>query len=107
MENYPYRIPEKYPKKGLHERVRMLLMSYHDFARFQKFWVDLFGWDMFELPEAAGGKILKGKYEVDGELYAVLEDSEGNPFYIWQTPSTAIFLKKDFSYTRGESCIEF
>ncbi len=55
MEKYPYRIPKKYPKKDLHGRVRMLLMSYHDFARFQKFWVDLFGWDMFALPEAAGG----------------------------------------------------
>ena len=41
--------------------------------------------------EQYGGKILKGKYEVDGELYAVLEDSEGNPFYIWQTPPTVTF----------------
>lgn len=41
--------------------------------------------------EQYGGKILKGKYEVDGELYAVLKDSEGNPFYIWLTPPTVTF----------------
>jgi predicted enzyme related to lactoylglutathione lyase len=31
-------------------------LTYTDFKRFQKFWVDLFGWDMFELPVAVGGK---------------------------------------------------
>ena len=52
---YPYRAPKKYPKKDLHGRVRFLGMQYKDFKRYQRFWVDLFGWDMFELPEAAGG----------------------------------------------------
>lgn len=53
---YPNRAPKKYPKKDLHGRVRFMNLNYKDFKRFQKFWVDLFGWDMFELPEAAGGK---------------------------------------------------
>lgn len=53
---YPYRTPKKYPKKDLHGRPRFGQMQYKDFKRFQKFWVDMFGWDMFELPEAAGGK---------------------------------------------------
>lgn len=52
---YPYRAPKKYPKKSLHGRPRFLLLSYRDFKRFQKFYVNVFGWDMFELPEAAGG----------------------------------------------------
>ena len=52
---YPYRAPKKYPKKDLHGRPRFLLLSYKDFKRFQKFYVNVFGWDMFELPEAAGG----------------------------------------------------
>lgn len=52
---YPYHAPKKYPKKDLHGRVRMLMMQYKDFKRFQKFYVNVFGWDMFELPEAAGG----------------------------------------------------
>ena len=52
---YPYRAPKKYPKKDLHGRPRFLLLSYNDFKRFQKFYVNVFGWDMFELPEAAGG----------------------------------------------------
>lgn len=38
-----------------------------------------------------GGKVLKEKYELDGQLYAVLEDSEGNPFYVWQTPDYVTF----------------
>lgn len=53
---YPNRAPKKYPKQDLHGRVRFLNITYKDFKRFQKFYVDLFGWDMFELPEAAGGK---------------------------------------------------
>lgn len=52
---YPYRAPKKYPKKDLHGRVRMLMMQYRDFRRFQNFYVNVFGWDLFELPEAAGG----------------------------------------------------
>lgn len=52
---YPYRAPKKYPKKDLHGRVRMLMMQYRDFKRFQNFYVNVFGWDLFELPEAAGG----------------------------------------------------
>lgn len=52
---YPYRAPKKYPKKSLHGRPRFLLLSYKNFKRFQTFYVNVFGWDMFELPEAAGG----------------------------------------------------
>ena len=52
---YPYRPPKKYPKKDLHGRPRVMQMQYKDFKRFQKFYVNVFGWDMFELPEAAGG----------------------------------------------------
>lgn len=55
-KQYPNRAPKKYPKKDLHGRPRFGHLTYTDFKRFQKFWVDLFGWDMFELPEAAGGK---------------------------------------------------
>ena len=52
---YPYRPPKKYPKKDLHGRPRVMQMQYKDFKRFQKFYVNVFGWDMFELPETAGG----------------------------------------------------
>lgn len=55
-EGYPGRGPKKYPRKDLHGRVRFMNLTYTDFERFQKFWVDLFGWDMFELPVPAGGK---------------------------------------------------
>ena len=52
---YPYRAPKKYPNKDLHGRPRFMLLFYKDFKRFQNFYVNVFGWDMFELPEAAGG----------------------------------------------------
>jgi predicted enzyme related to lactoylglutathione lyase len=38
--------------------------------------------------EKFGGKTLKPAYEEDGKQFAVIEDSEGNAFYIWQTPDT-------------------
>ncbi len=54
-DTYPYRAPKKYTKKSLHGRVRMGNIGYTDFKRFQNFYVNVFGWDMFELPEAVGG----------------------------------------------------
>lgn len=53
---YPHRPPKKYPKKDLHGRARFMILTYKDFKRFQNFYVNVFGWDMFELPVAAGGK---------------------------------------------------
>ena len=35
-----------------------------------------------------GGKQLREKYTEDGQLYAVIEDSEGYAWYLWQTPDT-------------------
>lgn len=49
------RAPKKYEKKSLHGRVRYGQLCYNDFKRFQSFYVNVFGWDMFELPEAVGG----------------------------------------------------
>ena len=54
-DKYPYRAPKKYPKKDLHGRPRVMQMQYADFKRFQKFYVNVFGWDMIEMPEAASG----------------------------------------------------
>lgn len=53
---YPGRPPKKFPEKDLHGRLRFATMYYKDFRRWQKFWIDLFGWDMIELPGSAGGK---------------------------------------------------
>ena len=38
--------------------------------------------------ERFGGRVLRGRYEANGQQYAVLADSEGNAFYIWETPAT-------------------
>lgn len=56
VPTYPGRAPKVFPEKDLHGRARFASLGYKDFKRFQKFWVDLFGWDMIELPESAGGK---------------------------------------------------
>ena len=45
---YPYRPPKKYPQKDLHGRVRFGRIYYHDFKRAQKFFVNVFGWDMID-----------------------------------------------------------
>lgn len=49
------RSPRKYPKKSLHGRVRAVIVSYKELRRFQEFYVNVFGWDMIETPEAASG----------------------------------------------------
>ncbi len=35
-----------------------------------------------------GGRVLRDKYTEDGQLYAVIADSEGYSWYLWQTPDT-------------------
>lgn len=45
-----------------------------------------------------GGKVLKGKYQVEGQAVAVIEDSEGNPAYIWQTPDTVTWDEPESDY---------
>ncbi|MDO4543585.1 MAG: VOC family protein [Clostridia bacterium] len=37
---------------------------------------------------AAGGEVLRQRYEEDGKQFAMFKDSEGNPWYIWETPDT-------------------
>ena len=36
----------------------------------------------------AGGEVLKERFTVEGNDYAVIKDSEGTAMYIWETPST-------------------
>lgn len=33
-----------------------------------------------------GGKLLKEKFTMLGDVYAVIEDSEGNPYWLWELP---------------------
>ena len=99
-DTYPYRAPKKYPKKSLHGRMRFGQLCYQDFHRFQNFYVNGFGWDMFELPEAAGG-VKKGS-EKPSLLIATgpsYETWEGlNPGHMNMgahydpTPGTAVFM---------------
>ena len=37
---------------------------------------------------AFGGKVLREPYEENKQLWAVIEDSEGYSWYLWQTPDT-------------------
>ena len=53
---YPYRPPKKFTKKSLHGRVRTGNLLYEDLVRAQKFYVNVFGWDMFKLPKNVLGR---------------------------------------------------
>lgn len=55
-QNYPYRPPKKFTKKSLHGRVRTGNFLYEDLQRAQKFYVNVFGWDMFKLPKNVLGR---------------------------------------------------
>ena len=47
------------------------------------------------LVRANGGKVLREAYEAEGQTYAVIEDSEGNALYLWQTPDTVTWLEPE------------
>ena len=49
------RPPKKFTKKDLHGRTRLYCITYKDLKRFQTFYINVFGWDMIEMPEAASG----------------------------------------------------
>ncbi|MCL1883496.1 MAG: VOC family protein [Defluviitaleaceae bacterium] len=53
---YPFRAPKKFTKKSLHGRARTATMIYKDMERAQKFYVNVFGWDMFKLPKDVLGR---------------------------------------------------
>ena len=51
----PNRPPKKFPKKSLHGRTRLTVVTYKDLKRFQTFYLNVFGWDAIEMPVAASG----------------------------------------------------
>lgn len=52
---YPYRPPKKFTEKSLHGRTRFYIISYKDLRRFMTFYMNVFGWDMIELPAPVSG----------------------------------------------------
>ena len=44
--------------------------------------------DAIKLVEMNGGKTLRGEYAVADMKLAVVEDTEGNALYLWETPPT-------------------
>jgi hypothetical protein len=76
-DTYPYRPPKRFPQKDLHGRVRFAQFGYKDFDRFKKFAVNVWGWDMFELPETAGGTEL-------GEAKPSLLVATGPTYETWE-----------------------
>lgn len=53
---YPHRPPKRFPEKSLHGRARTGNLLYNDMERAQKFYVNVFGWDMFKLPPNVLGR---------------------------------------------------
>lgn len=51
----PNRPPKKFTEKSLHGRTRGWVMTYKDLHSFMKFYINVFGWDFIEMPEAASG----------------------------------------------------
>lgn len=51
----PGRPPKKFTKKSLHGRARLTCYTYTDLKRFQDFYINVFGWDAIEMPQAASG----------------------------------------------------
>lgn len=55
--SYPGRPPKKFPDKSLHGRVRSAYIPYENLSRAQKFYVNVFDWDMFALPPNVLGRV--------------------------------------------------
>lgn len=51
----PNRPPKKFTERSLHGRTRLYVITYKDLKRFQNFYINVFGWDMIEMPVAASG----------------------------------------------------
>lgn len=49
------RPPKLFTAKSLHGRTRLWVLTYKDLRRFMNFYINVFGWDMIETPEAASG----------------------------------------------------
>lgn len=43
--------------------------------------------DTLEKVKANGGSVLKSRFTVEGNDYAIVTDAEGTPMYLWQTPA--------------------
>ncbi len=48
----PGRPPKKFTQKSLHGRTRVYVYTYKELRRYQTFCINVFGWDMIEMPEA-------------------------------------------------------
>ncbi|MDD6878679.1 MAG: hypothetical protein PUD59_00405 [bacterium] len=55
--SYPGREPKKFREKSLHGRVRSGYLPYDNLERAQKFYVNVFDWDMFALPPNVMGRV--------------------------------------------------
>lgn len=51
----PGRSPKKFTAKSLHGRTRSWVLTYKDLHRYMDFYINVFGYDMIEMPEAASG----------------------------------------------------
>ena len=56
-KGYPGRTPKRYPNKDLHGRIRMGALPYKNVETFKKFYIDVFGWDMFVLKVPSNDEI--------------------------------------------------
>lgn len=45
--------------------------------------------------EESGGRLLKPEYKVDGNTYAVIQDTEGNGLYLWETPANVTWKEPE------------
>lgn len=45
--------------------------------------------------EENGGKLVKDTYTVEGQKYAIIQDSEGNVLYLWETPDTVTWTEPE------------
>ena len=99
------------PQKG-DGRIRRWVMGYKkgQADEMRSFYTDLFGWDIIDVEEGSlnpapsmiievknidetvkkakecGGKLIRDRFQMLGDNYAVIEDSEGNRYYLWELP---------------------
>jgi len=54
--------------------------------------------ETIEKADGYGGKVLKARFSVEENEYAIIEDSEGNIMYIWQTPENIDWTRPETQY---------
>lgn len=98
------RTPKRYPRRSLHGRVRGVSILYDDGDRIRRFYINVFGWDMYMLPTYFYGEGNVAYWGATGPTQASWEGSM--PGHITVTIIPRTLSEKTYLWLEVDSCKE-